>query len=64
MQLMEESCAASSEGNKRKALIKAKEASNKERSLIRMQEQAIPNDQHNMDLTYSVRTPIPPRFPK
>lgn len=59
---MEESCLASSEGNKRKALIKAKEASNKERNLIRMQEQTIPNDQHNMDLTYSVGTYIPPHF--
>ena len=42
LQPMGEFCVASSEGNKRKTPIKAKEASNKERSLIRMQEQAIP----------------------
>ncbi|XP_017786261.1 PREDICTED: intraflagellar transport protein 88 homolog [Nicrophorus vespilloides] len=54
MQLVEESCLASSEGNNRKALSKAKEASNKERSLIRMQEQSGLGDHHNMDLTYSV----------
>lgn len=54
MQLIEESCIACSEGDARKALAKAKDASNKERSLIRMQEQAGLGDQHNMDLTYSV----------
>lgn len=55
MQLIEESCFASSEGDNRKALAKAKEASNKERNLIRMQEQSGLGDHHNMDLTYSVR---------
>lgn len=54
MQLIEESCIAVSEGDARKALAKAKEASNKERSLIRMQEQAGLGDQHNIDLTYAV----------
>lgn len=54
MQLVEESCVANAEGNTRKALSKAKEASNKERSLIRMQEQAGLGEHHNMDLTYSV----------
>lgn len=56
MQLIEDSCIASSEGDVRRALSKAKEASNKERSLIRMQEQAGLGDQHNIDLTYSVRS--------
>ncbi|XP_018320966.1 intraflagellar transport protein 88 homolog isoform X2 [Agrilus planipennis] len=54
MELVEESCLASSGGNHRKALEKAKEASNKERSLIRMQEQSGLGDSHNLDLTYSV----------
>lgn len=54
MQLIEEACIASCDGDVRKALSKAKEASNKERSLIRMQEQAGLGDQHSMDLTYSV----------
>lgn len=55
MQLIEESCIASSEGDYRKGLMKAKEASNKERNLIRMQEQSGLGDHHNMDLTYSVQ---------
>lgn len=54
MQLLEESCISRSEGDIRKALLKAKEASNKERALIRMQEQSGLGDHHNMDLTYSV----------
>lgn len=55
MQLIEESFIASSEGDVRKALSKAKEASNKERSLMRIQDQGGQGDQHNIDLTYSVR---------
>ncbi|XP_022915700.2 intraflagellar transport protein 88 homolog [Onthophagus taurus] len=54
MQLVEESCVASGEGNFQLGLSKAKEASNKERNLIRIQEQAGLSDHHNMDLTYSV----------
>lgn len=54
MQLIEESYIASSDGDVRKALSKAKEASNKERSLIRTQEHGGLGDQHNIDLTYSV----------
>lgn len=54
MQLVEESCIASSMGDNRKALSKAKDASNKERSLIRLQEQAGLGDHHNIDLTYAV----------
>ncbi|KAI4470504.1 intraflagellar transport protein 88 [Holotrichia oblita] len=53
MQLIEESCSISNDGNYKKALLKAKEASNKERNLIRIQEQAGLSDHHNMDLTYA-----------
>lgn len=54
MELIEEACTANCQGNYRKSLEKAKEASNKERNLIRFQEQAGLGDSHNMDLTYSV----------
>ncbi|XP_050301604.1 intraflagellar transport protein 88 homolog [Anthonomus grandis grandis] len=54
MQLVEESCLAQGEGDLKKALSKAKEASYKERSLIRMQEQNGLGDNHNIDLTYAV----------
>ncbi|KAJ8956024.1 hypothetical protein NQ318_006300 [Aromia moschata] len=54
MQLVEEACMAQCEGDNRKGLTKAKEASNKERSLIRMQEQSGLGDHHNIDLTYAV----------
>lgn len=55
MELVEESCITSSQRNYRLALEKAKDASNKERNLIRMQEQSGLGDSHNMDLTYTVR---------
>ncbi|XP_066250634.1 intraflagellar transport protein 88 homolog [Euwallacea similis] len=54
MNLVEESCIAQSEGDLRKALTKAKEASYKERALIKMQEQHGLGDHHNIDLTYAV----------
>lgn len=54
MELIEEACISNCQGNYRKAVEKAKEASNKERNLIRFQEQAGLGDSHNMDLTYSV----------
>ncbi|VEN46016.1 unnamed protein product [Callosobruchus maculatus] len=54
MQLIEEACVAQAEGENKVALTKAKEASNKERSLIRMQEQSGMGDHHNIDLTYAV----------
>lgn len=41
-------------GDRRGALDRAKEASAKERSLIRQREQAGLNDAHNLDLTFSV----------
>jgi intraflagellar transport protein 88 len=53
-ELIEESCLASSQGEQRLALDRAKEASSKERSLIRMQEQAGLSETHNLDLTFSV----------
>lgn len=52
--LIEESCMAASRGENRTALDRAKEASAKERSLIRLREQAGLSDSHNLDLTFSV----------
>lgn len=54
MTLVEESCVAQAEGDLRKGLTKAKEASYKERALIKMQEQHGLGDHHNIDLTYAV----------
>ncbi|XP_042866439.1 intraflagellar transport protein 88 homolog isoform X1 [Penaeus japonicus] len=54
MGLIEESCMAASRGEIRLALDRAKEASSKERSLIRQREQAGLSDGHNLDLTFSV----------
>ncbi|XP_028129725.2 intraflagellar transport protein 88 homolog [Diabrotica virgifera virgifera] len=54
MQLVEQACISQSEGDFRQALTKAKEASNKERNLIRLQEQSGLGDHHNIDLTYAV----------
>ncbi|KAK3876729.1 hypothetical protein Pcinc_018509 [Petrolisthes cinctipes] len=54
MGLIEDSCMAASRGEIRLALDRAKEASSKERSLIRQREQAGLSDGHNLDLTFSV----------
>ncbi|XP_076068805.1 intraflagellar transport protein 88-like protein nompB isoform X2 [Oratosquilla oratoria] len=54
MELIEESCMAASRGELKLALDRAKEASSKERSLIRQREQAGLSDGHNLDLTFSV----------
>ncbi|XP_067008666.2 intraflagellar transport protein 88 homolog isoform X2 [Anabrus simplex] len=54
MELIEESCLTNSRGEMKAALDKAKEASTKERSLIRMQEQTGLSENHNLDLTFSV----------
>ncbi|XP_044763859.1 intraflagellar transport protein 88 homolog [Coccinella septempunctata] len=54
MDLVEESCKASAAGDFRRALSKAKEASNKERALIKIQEQVKMAETHNMDLTFEV----------
>lgn len=53
MQLVEESCIAQCTVDNKKALLRAKEASNKERNLIRFQEQSGLGD-HNSELTYVV----------
>lgn len=52
--LVDEACLAEASGDTQLGLEKAKEASYKERSLIRMQEQAGLNDSHNIDLTFLV----------
>ena len=53
-ELIEESCFATNRGDVKIALDRAKEASTKERSLIRLREQAGLSDSHNLDLTFSV----------
>lgn len=55
MELIESSVQASYENNTRVALERAKEASSRERALIRLQEQAGLSDNHNVDLTFAVR---------
>ncbi|XP_063223516.1 intraflagellar transport protein 88 homolog isoform X2 [Bacillus rossius redtenbacheri] len=53
-ELIEESCLAGGRGESKAALELAKEASAKERSLIRLHEQAGLSESHNLDLTFSV----------
>lgn len=53
-ELVDDACMAEARGDYQLGLNKAKDASNKERSLIRMQEQAGLNDSHNIDLTFLV----------
>ena len=53
-ELIEESCMSNSRGELKIALDRAKEASTKERSLIRLREQAGLAEAHNLDLTFSV----------
>ena len=54
MDLIEESCLASCRNDGKLALDKAKEASTKERTLIRQRDQAGLSEQHNMELTFVV----------
>lgn len=54
MTLIENSAEAASENNMRIALERAREASSRERALIRLQEQAGLSDNHNIDLTFAV----------
>ncbi|GAB1861738.1 Intraflagellar transport protein 88-like protein [Camponotus japonicus] len=54
MGLIESSAEAASENNMRIALERAREASSRERALIRLQEQAGLSDNHNIDLTFTV----------
>ncbi|XP_011637194.1 intraflagellar transport protein 88 homolog [Pogonomyrmex barbatus] len=54
MGLIETSAQAASENNMKIALERAREASSRERALIRLQEQAGLSDNHNIDLTFAV----------
>ncbi|XP_043474677.1 intraflagellar transport protein 88 homolog [Leptopilina heterotoma] len=54
MELIERSSEAACENNMSVALERAREASTRERSLIRLQEQAGLSDNHNLDLTFAV----------
>lgn len=54
MELIESSAEAASENNMRVALERAREASSREKVLIRLQEQAGLSDSHNLDLTFAV----------
>lgn len=54
MALIESSAQAASENNVRIALERAREASSREKALIRLQEQAGLSDNHNIDLTFAV----------
>lgn len=54
MSLIETSAEAASENNMKIALERAREASSRERALIRLQEQAGLSDNHNIDLTFAV----------
>ncbi|CAB0003971.1 unnamed protein product, partial [Nesidiocoris tenuis] len=51
MMLVDDSCVAASNKNYQLALEKAKEASAKEKNLIRLQDQSGMNDTHNMEIT-------------
>ncbi|XP_044011055.1 intraflagellar transport protein 88 homolog isoform X2 [Aphidius gifuensis] len=54
MNLIESSADAASNNNMKVALERAREASSRERNLIRIQEQAGLSDNHNVDLTFAV----------
>ena len=54
MELIESSAEAVVENNMKIALERAREASTRERILIRLQEQAGLSDSHNVDLTFAV----------
>ncbi|XP_014598045.1 PREDICTED: intraflagellar transport protein 88 homolog isoform X3 [Polistes canadensis] len=54
MELIENSIDAAGSSNMRVALERAREASSRERALIRLQEQAGLSDTHNVDLTFAV----------
>lgn len=58
MELIESSAIAASENNMKVALERAREASSREKALIRLQEQAGMNDSHNVDLTFAVKIPL------
>lgn len=54
MELIESSVESSCGNNMKVALERAREASSRERALIRLQEQAGLSQNHNVDLTFSV----------
>ncbi|XP_033336252.2 intraflagellar transport protein 88-like protein nompB [Megalopta genalis] len=54
MELIESSVEAAYENNAKVALERAREASSRERALIRLEEQAGLSDNHNVDLTFAV----------
>ncbi|KAF0290444.1 Intraflagellar transport protein 88 [Amphibalanus amphitrite] len=64
MDLIEESCLASCRNEGKLALDKAKEASTKERTLIRQRDQAGLSEQHNMELTFVVLTNLASQYAK
>ncbi|XP_037082902.1 intraflagellar transport protein 88 homolog isoform X2 [Pollicipes pollicipes] len=64
MALVEESCLASCRNDDKLALDKAKEASAKERTLIRHREQAGLIDSHNLELTFVVLTNLAHQYAK
>ncbi|XP_037080592.1 intraflagellar transport protein 88 homolog [Pollicipes pollicipes] len=64
MDLVEESCLASCRNDDKVALDKAKEASAKERTLIRYREQAGLMESHNMELTFLVLTNLAHQYAK
>jgi intraflagellar transport protein 88 len=54
-QLIEDSAVAGFRGDHKKALQLAKDASSKEKSLMKLKEQAGTNEGHDWDLTFSVK---------
>lgn len=54
MESVDESCICNAKKDFSGALEKAKEASNREKALIRLHEEAGQPDQHNLDLTFLV----------
>lgn len=54
-ELVDDSCTQASLGEFTRALERAKEASAREKSLIKLQEQSGLSESHNMDITYLVR---------
>ncbi|BES88088.1 Hypothetical protein NTJ_00896 [Nesidiocoris tenuis] len=62
MMLVDDSCVAASNKNYQLALEKAKEASAKEKNLIRLQDQSGMNDTHNMEITSLVMFNLATQF--
>lgn len=58
MKIIVASITTAKSGELQQALKLAKDASTKERNLLRMQEQSGLADNHNMDITFSVSVPF------